>query len=88
MALQQAPGDPEHVVVVLADQPPIDLMTGEWVQRAVVGRVQAPEGGGAGVGEAWGVLLAEQTVEREHDVGVASGVGHDLPRADAGLRVQ
>ena len=51
-------------------------------------RVQAPEGGGAGVRESWGVSVAEKAVEREHDVGVAGGVGHDLPRADARLRVQ
>ena len=34
------------------------------------------------------ISVAEQAVEREHDVGVAGGVGHDLPRPDARLRVQ
>lgn len=88
MALQQAAGDPQDVVVVLADQPRVDLVAGELVQRALVGRVQPPEGGRAGVREPWGVQVAEQPVEREHDVGVTGCVGHDLPRPHAGLRVK
>ena len=31
VALEQAAGDPEHVVVVLADQPRVDLVPGELV---------------------------------------------------------
>ena len=81
VALEQAAGDPEHVVVVLADQLRVDLVPSEPVQRTVVRRVQAPERGGAGVREARGVSVAEQAVEREHDVGVAGGVGRSSPRA-------
>jgi hypothetical protein len=33
VTLEQAAGDPEHVVVVLADQPRVDLVACELVQR-------------------------------------------------------
>jgi hypothetical protein len=51
-------------------------------------RVDPPEPGAAAVRESWGELVAEQPEEAEHDVGVAGGVGHDLPRLDARLWVE
>ncbi len=56
VSLQQAAGDPEHVVVVLADQACVDLVPGELVQRAVVRRVQAQRvaaPASASLGEYW-----------------------------------
>ena len=88
VALQQAARDAEQVVVVLLDEPGVDLVAREGVQRAVVGRVDAPERRATGVGESRGVLVSEQPEQAEDDVGVAGAVGHDLARPHAGLRVK
>jgi hypothetical protein len=88
VALQQAARDAEQVVVVLLDEPGIDLVSREGVQRAVVGRVHTPERRAAGVREPRRVLVAEQPKQAEDHVGIAGGVRHDLTRANAGLRVQ
>ena len=88
MALQQAAGDAEQIVVVLLDERPVDLVAREAVQRAVVGGVRTPERGGAGVSKPRRVLVAEDPEEAEDHVGVAGCIGDDLPGANAGLRVE
>jgi hypothetical protein len=51
VTLKQAARDPEQVVVVLLDEPCVDLVAREAVQWAVVGRVVPPERRAAGVRE-------------------------------------
>jgi len=89
VALQQAASDPEQIVPVVGDEVRVESVAGELVQRPVVGdRIKPPEPGAAGIGEAWGELVAEQSEAPEDDVGVAGGVGHDLAGPHAGLRVK
>ena len=73
---------------MLLDEHPVDLVTREAVQRAVVGGVQAPERGGAGVGEPRRVLIAKDPEQAEDHVRVPGGIGDDLPRPDARLGVE
>ena len=86
--LKQAAGYAEQVVVVLLDERPVDLVAREAVQRAVVGGVQAPERGGAGVSEPRRVLIAKDPEQAEDHVGVPGGIGDDLPGPDARLGVE
>jgi hypothetical protein len=83
VALQQAPGDAQQIVVVLLDEPAADLVARKAVQRPVVGRVDAPERRAAGVREPRRVLVAEQAKQAEDDVGVADARdGGFLPTSD------
>ncbi len=74
VALQQAAGDAEQVVVVCLDQSGVDLVAGDLVKRLVVGSVDAPEAGGAGVGQPRAVAVVEEAEEAEDDVGVTVSV--------------
>ena len=69
VALQQAAGDAEQVVVVRLDQSRVDLVAGDLVKRPVVGSFDAPESGDAGVGQPRAVAVAEEAEEAEDDVG-------------------
>ena len=71
VALQQAAGDAQEVVPVIGDEDRVEAVACELGERTVVGGgVEPPETGAAGVGEAWGELVAEQSEESEDDVRV------------------
>ncbi len=54
LALQEAAGDAEQVVVVLCDQPRVDPVGRDPIELAVVGSgVDPPEPSAAGIGESW-----------------------------------
>jgi len=72
VALEQAAGDAEQVVVVLGDQGRVEAVAGERVKRPVVGDgVKPPEAGAAGIDQPRGELVAQESEEAEDDVGVA-----------------
>jgi len=89
LALEQAAGDTEDVLIALADQRHVNSVGRDRSQLSVVAcRIEHPEASTAGVAQPRGELKAEQPVEPEHDVGAASSIGHDLLWANAGLRVK
>src|SRR5215207_4976149 len=71
VALQEAAGDAQQVVVVVGDQGRVEA-AGERVEPPVVGDgVKPPEAGAAGIDQPRGELVAQESEEAEDDVGVA-----------------
>ena len=64
-------------------------MACDLVEHAIIcAWIEAPEPGGADVGEPWTELVPQEPEQTKDDVARAGGVGHDFNGPQAGLLFQ
>jgi hypothetical protein len=75
----QRSGQTQDIVPVLPNEIRVDAMPADAIQEAVVSRlIDSPVPGAANIGNPWTEPIAQEPKQAEHDIGVSTGIGHDL----------